>query len=143
MICRQKTSPEKGECGFTLLEVMVSLSIIAIGLTVLLTSQSQSLSLANEAKFGTVASLLAQSKMAEIELLQTEDLYKDSGDFGEKFPGYYWEIEVNNALPSGIEEISDDLTQINLHVYFGEQRQYEYTLRLYRFTPKSTGSQMG
>jgi prepilin-type N-terminal cleavage/methylation domain-containing protein len=49
--------------GFTLLEVMVAMSIIAIALTAVLGSQSQSVSLASEAKFNTTAPLLAQSKI--------------------------------------------------------------------------------
>ena len=55
--------------GFTLLEVMIAMAIIAIALVAVFGSQSQSLSLANEAKFSTTAALLAQSKMAEIETL--------------------------------------------------------------------------
>ena len=56
-----------GTSGFTLLEVMVAMAIIAIALTAVLGSQSKSLSLASEAKFSTTVALLAQSKMAEIE----------------------------------------------------------------------------
>jgi general secretion pathway protein I len=52
--------------GFTLLEVMVALAVIAIGLTALLGSHSQSVSLATEAKFNTTVALLAQQKMTEL-----------------------------------------------------------------------------
>ena len=54
--------------GFTLLEVMVAISILAIALVAVFGSQSQSLSLANEAKFNTTAPFLAQSKMANDKL---------------------------------------------------------------------------
>ena len=55
--------------GFTLLEVMIALAVISIALMALLGSQSQGLSLANESRFNTTASLLAQGKMAEIEAI--------------------------------------------------------------------------
>jgi general secretion pathway protein I len=126
----------KGIHGFTLLEVMVSLSIIAIALTVLLSSQSQSLSLASESKFNTTAALLAQGKMAEMEALKTEDLRSDSGDFGDAFPDYHWEMEVTRSPFLGTDHFSDFLDRIDLNVYFGEQRLYQYHLRLYRFAPR-------
>ena len=47
--------------GFTLLEVMVAMAIIAIAMTAVLNSQSQSISLASEAKFSTTAALLARA----------------------------------------------------------------------------------
>ena len=62
---------------------MVAMSIIAVVLTAILGSQSQSLSLAGEAKFSTTASLLAQGKMAEIEMENPQELISDSGDFGD------------------------------------------------------------
>jgi general secretion pathway protein I len=119
--------------GFTLLETMISLSIIAIALTVLLTSQSQSLSLGGEAKFITTASLLAQDKMAEIEAMDVKELMSDSGDFGDDFPGYRWEIESNQAPVLDSENLNKYLKQINLNVFFGGDSRYKYTLRLYRF----------
>ncbi|UCG67827.1 MAG: type II secretion system protein [Deltaproteobacteria bacterium] len=126
----------KGARGFTLLEVMIALAIIAITLVTLLASQSQSLSLAIEAKFNTTAALLAQSKMAEIETESMENLSSDSGDFGEDFPNYHWEYTVGDLSLAGVEEALDFLKQIDLAVYWGNSGEYEYKLRLYRFVPK-------
>jgi len=122
--------------GFTLLEVMVAIAIIAITLVTVFGSQSQSLSLANEAKFSTTAALLAQSKMAEIEVVNPEDLVSDSGDFGETFPNYYWKLTVRDISFVGADEVLSYLKQIDLNLFYGEQRQYQYDLRLYRFVPK-------
>ncbi|MBN1849654.1 MAG: prepilin-type N-terminal cleavage/methylation domain-containing protein [Deltaproteobacteria bacterium] len=121
--------------GFTLLEVIAALSIIAIALTTLLVSQSQSLSLAGEAKFSTTATLLAQHKMAELETKTAEDLISDSGDFGEDFPNYFWEVQVNPVSFPGVEQNADDLKQIDLNVFFGEDKQFQCHVRLYRFAP--------
>jgi len=123
--------------GFTLLEVMVDMAIIAIALTAVLGSQSQSVSLASEAKFNTTAPLLAQSKIAEIEVAEQDDLAGGSGDFGEDFPGYTWELSVEDIVFEQPEDVSDLLKRIDLKVSWGEEELYQYRLRLYRFFPKS------
>lgn len=126
----------KRNTGFTLLEVMISMAIIAIALVAVFGSQSQSLSLANEAKFNTTAALLAQSKMAEIEAVNPKDLTSDSGDFGEDFPDYYWDLYVSDVGFAGAEDVLKYLKQIDLTLSWGEHNQYQYRLRLYRFVPK-------
>ena len=123
--------------GFTLLEVMVAMAIIAIALTAVLGSQSQGVSLASEAKFNTTAPLLAQSKIAEIEVAEQGVLTGDSGDFGEDFPGYIWEFSVEDTVFEEPENVSDLLKRIDLKVSWGEEQQYQYHLILYRFFPKS------
>jgi len=126
-----------GTSGFTLLEVMVAMAIIAIALTAVLGSQSQSLSLASEVKFSTTAALLAQSKMAEIEAEKPGDLTSDSGDFGEDYPGYRWDKSVNDVTFDEPEGVSDHLEQIDLTVSWEDNDQYVYRLRLYRFKPET------
>jgi len=128
----------KEESGFTLLEITVAMAIIAIALTAMLNSQSQSLSLANEAKFSTTAALLAQSKMAQFETMKPEDLVSDSGDFGEDFPYYHWEMNVNDITIPGAEKSSEYLKQVDLTISWGDVEQYQYHLRLIRFFPKTS-----
>ena len=95
--------------GFTLLEVMVAMAIIAIAMTAVLSSQSQSISLASEAKFSTTAALLAQGKMAETEWGNRLDLTSDSGDFEEDFPGYTWQVKVEDVRMDLPENVSNHL----------------------------------
>ena len=123
--------------GFTLLEVMVAMAIIAIALTAVLGSQSQSVSLASEAKFHTTAALLAQSKMSEIRLKQPEDLISDSGDFGEDYPGYEWRVTLSSVNFNDTEDIADHLAQIDLEISWGEDELYKYSLREFLFVQKS------
>jgi general secretion pathway protein I len=120
--------------GFTLLEVMIAVTIIAIVLVAVFGSQSQSLSLANEAKFNTTAALLAQRKMAEVEAGNSWDLISTSGDFNEDFPDYQWELNVSDIPLSGAEGL-EYLKQVDVAVLWGDQNQYRYELRLYRFVP--------
>ena len=79
--------------GFTLLEVMIAISILAIALTVLLGNQGQSLRLAEESRFAFTASLLMREKLAELTTPE-EDLSSTEGDFGDEYPGYFWSVEV-------------------------------------------------
>jgi general secretion pathway protein I len=122
--------------GFTLLEVMVAMAIIAIALTAVLGSQSQSVSLAGEAKFNTTASLLAQRKISEIEVQAAEELTDDSGDFGEDFPGYTWKTVVQNVSFDRPEQAAERLRQIDVTVTWGEDEKFQYRLRFYRFVPE-------
>jgi len=116
--------------GFTLLEVMIAVAILAIALTTLLGSQSQSVSFANSAKFETMAALLAQSKMSEITTRKPDELTNDSGDFGDDYQGYNWEVVVSDIAITGLDNISDYLKQVDLTVTWGV---YSYNVRLYHY----------
>lgn len=85
------------EKGFTLLEVMIAMAILAITLVVVFQSQSQSISMTGRARFETTAAFLAQSKMAEIEAANPEEIGSDSGDFGDDFPDYSWRVDVTET----------------------------------------------
>jgi general secretion pathway protein I len=120
--------------GFTLLEVMIAVTIIAIVLVAIFGSQSQSLSLANDAKFNTTAALLAQRKMAEVETVKSLEVSATSGDFGEDFPEYRWELNISDLPLTGTEGL-EYVKQVDVIVYWGEQDKLRYALRLYRFMP--------
>jgi general secretion pathway protein I len=83
--------------GFTLMEVMIAVAILAIALVTALQSQSQSISMANNSRFLTTASLLAQSKMAEMDAADLRDVNSGSGDFGDDFPYYTWQVNVSDS----------------------------------------------
>jgi general secretion pathway protein I len=127
---------ERGSTGFTLLEVMVAMAVMAVALMAVFGSQSQSVSLASEAKFSTMAALLAQSKMAETDILDAQNLREDSGGFGEDFPGYSWQLTVNDVSSIDLENISNHLKQIDIVVSWGENNLYQYRLRQLRFFPE-------
>ena len=84
--------------GFTLLEVVVALAIIATAFTALLGLHTQNLKTVARDRGYTEALFLAQEKLSEIELQGAPDPGFSSGDFegqfpGE-FPGYRWEMSV-------------------------------------------------
>ena len=115
---------------------MVALAILAISLTTLFGSQSQSVSLATEEKFDTNASLLAGLKLAELESGRLEPSDAE-GDFGKEFPGYRWKMGVRDAsdvLPelfsNPVGKSPSGLRRIDLTVFWGGD-QYLYKLRYY------------
>ncbi|NOX80366.1 MAG: prepilin-type N-terminal cleavage/methylation domain-containing protein [Deltaproteobacteria bacterium] len=93
LTCRMK---KISAAGFTFLEVMVAVAIIAIALVTLIGSQSQSVSIAGEARFDIMASLLAQQKLTEIEAGNFDSLFSDEGDFGKQYPDYRWHTVVQS-----------------------------------------------
>lgn len=91
----QRINTRRG--GFTLLEVMIAMAILAITLVAVYQSQSQSISMASNSRFLTTASLLAQARMAEIDSADPRGVAAATGDFGEEFPGYAWQLEVGEV----------------------------------------------
>jgi type II secretion system protein I len=63
-----------GKAGFTILEVMVAISILAVGLMAVFTAQSRSIMGNTDANRQTVAMTLAQDKMEELLALPYENL---------------------------------------------------------------------
>ncbi len=117
--------------GFTLLEVMVALSIIAIALVSVYKLHTQSIDMLNDIKFYTTAPLLARSKMAEIENLAADELGDDSGDFGDDFPGFDWRVTVNEVESETLDTFAENLKRIDLEVSLNDN-QFRYHLRTYQ-----------
>jgi len=83
--------------GFTLLEVLVSMAVLATALAAVLRLHSDSMDMVIAGRTHTKALELAQYKMTEIELTGIQDVTMLSGDFGERAPDYRWELQVEPA----------------------------------------------
>lgn len=120
MIVRRTTTSKQH--GFTFLEVMVAVAIIAIAFVTLIGSQSQSVSIAGESRFKVMAALLAQQKLAELESMDFDELSGGEGDFGEEYPGYRWQAEVVELGEgdTGIKEGDDLLKSLDLTILLNE-----------------------
>ncbi len=125
------------QAGFTLLEMMVSVTIIAIALVTLIGSQSQSVSIATISRFDTTASLLAREKMTELALGGFDDLSSGDGDFGEDFPEYTWQVEVTDLgeEDTGIAQAEDMLRAVDLIISKGPDSDEEYRIREIMMAP--------
>jgi general secretion pathway protein I len=91
--------------GFTLLEVMIAMSILATALVAVLLMQSQSISMSTDSRFLTTASLLAQSKMADLEAASTIANSEQKGDFAPDYPDYAWTLSVTDTQFSRLKKI--------------------------------------
>lgn len=96
--------------GFTLLEVMIAMAILAIVLVAAYQSQSQSISMTSNSHFLTTASLLAQGKMTEVDALQPNSVISGNGDFGENFPGWHWKLDVSDAEDKYLKKLELTVT---------------------------------
>jgi general secretion pathway protein I len=119
--------------GFTLLEVMVALSILALALVAIAGINANSFESSNYAKHVTVATLLARSKMIDIEEELRKDGFGDDektwdGDFDEEgYPGMRWRavarpVEVNVAQLLGPllgGEVSSDQLPEEMQAFLG------------------------
>jgi len=119
------------ESGFTFLEVMIAVAIIAIAFVTLIGSQSQSVSIATDSRLNVTASFLAQSKLAELESSDFEALSSSEGDFGEEFPQFQWKTEVNTltADETGIAGTDNMLKSVDLTISSGEDSQAVCSVR--------------
>ena len=116
------------QTGFTLLEVLIAMAIMAIVLVSVYRMHSQTLTMTSANRFYTQAPLLAQSKMAQLEAVSSESISGDSGDFGDNFPGYSWSVSTEAMSMEALGEVGADLNRIDLTVSLDD---YEYTIRSY------------
>jgi general secretion pathway protein I len=74
--------------GFTLLEVLLAIGILALAMPILLGLRNWDLNLHSRAADMTAATMLAQEKLIEAELLPVYPVGETTGDFRNPPPGY-------------------------------------------------------
>ena len=123
----------RSSCGFTLLEVMVALCILAIVLLSVYRLHSQTISMSIESRFYTQAPLLARSALTRWEEARKPEMISDQGDFGKEFPGYQWKISVADApSPALGAQFAREMLRIDVLVTLNNG-EYSYGFRTYRF----------
>ena len=93
----KERSPFQRTSGFTLLEVMIALAILALVGVAFLRAQASSVRLVDESGQISLATLLAREKMAELESMGFPELGKTSGMGDQTFPQYRWEKIVSST----------------------------------------------
>ena len=84
------------QAGFTLLETMIALMILAVGLVTLLELFAGSVRLGSKASSRTQAALYGQNVMDRTFAL---DVLEDGEDGGELPGGYSWQVRVREIYP--------------------------------------------
>jgi len=116
----------RGAHGFTLLEVMVAMAVIATAFTALLGLHVRNLRLAAREQAYTHALLLSRSLITEVELASYPEIGITEGDFEERYPGLYpgfrWQRTVSDfpvpdtrevtvrVIPNGDQSAASELT---------------------------------
>jgi len=92
--------------GFTLLEVLVAVAILAIAMVAILKANVQSLDTLTRSRETSTASLLAAGKLAEVEAAGVAKWSELRGDFGEDYPDYTWEVETSSTQVEGLVRVT-------------------------------------
>ncbi|PNU19835.1 type II secretion system protein GspI [Geothermobacter hydrogeniphilus] len=121
---RASTDAELGEknrspaAGFTLLEVMIALAIIGVALVALLGLAQRSISTNQRLQQITRATLLAQSKMAEIETGIGSDGSDAEGTFTDPDDAFSWTVRSSETPVEGVR-------QVEVTVFWGREEKNE------------------
>ena len=115
---RPRTRQVTRQSGFTLMEVMVALSVVAIALLAIYRMHSQTLFMNARGRFGTMATMLAREKLADIDASKLADITSDSGDFGADYPGYTWHFETETINSDLLKDDGPVLKRIDLTIEF-------------------------
>lgn len=131
--------------GFTLLEVMVAVTILAISLTVMMHFTGNTLIASGRAERMTVATMLAREKITEMEVQLAKAMKggefpeerSEDGEFDEPFDDFRWRMEIRKVeLPAPVtgekgsiqdvvssqltKEIAKSVRELALTVSWGE-----------------------
>ena len=122
--------------GFTLIEVICAVAIIAIALVPLLRAQSLAIRASGASQKITVATLLARSLMTEIQLELFPDIGQSNGDFSEQgYPEFTYEVDIRTPedLESLLRSFGAGLTtenlirEVELNIYWNEELRWSKT----------------
>lgn len=106
------------EHGFTLLEIMVALTIVSIALVAMIGVVQRNILANDNLHQMTRATLLAKQKMAEIENRVEGAFEQREGEFPPPYQNFSWQSHLTPTPISGVE-------QIDLSVIWGDERKQE------------------
>lgn len=104
--------------GFTLVEVLVTMALMAAVLPVAMRGIQIAISTASTSRHRVEAATLGQAKLTEIVAMSTIQLDStelgSSGDFGEAYPGYTWESRT-------VDDPTVTITHVTMTVHWSER----------------------
>jgi general secretion pathway protein I len=99
--------------GFTLIEVMVALTIVALSLTAVAASMNQMIDAANVMRERTYASWIAQNKIAEMRLANTvPDVSATSGEVEYANSTWSWRAVVSETGIENFMRVDVSITHV-------------------------------
>ena len=119
-------NPERSQKGFTLLEVLVALSIIAISLVVLLQSQSSNITRVYDSTALTKAALLCQDLLSDMDARKERGTGEWEGEEERDNVTFFWK---KNIEPSVVES----MVHVTISVTWGKRGDsVPYVVETYR-----------
>lgn len=104
----------RGREGFTFVEILATMALLAIVLPTVMSGISLCLSTASLAKTEAQAASLCESKLGELVTVGPLDQDSQAGDFGADLPGYRWTAQMSDWDQAG----TTGLRQLDLTVYW-------------------------
>jgi prepilin-type N-terminal cleavage/methylation domain-containing protein len=107
------------QSGFTLLEVMIAVGILAIGIGSILVAENNSLDIMLRAKRMTTVAMLAKNAVIEAEReisgkSFTEVKEEESGQFKPPFQDYRWERKISEVkFPQVLDQAQQKKDEVN------------------------------
>ncbi len=97
--------------GFTLLEIMIALSILAVGLVAVLELFAGSLRLTGKASHRTQAVIYAQNVM---DGFFAPDFLEDGEESGELPDGFFWRAQIREIFPAENEALDGESSPLHI-----------------------------
>jgi general secretion pathway protein I len=123
---KPRSNPHRESHGFTLLEVMIAIAVVAIALMALLSLHHQSLQSVIRGQDSTRAALLAQDLMTRVELERFPAIGMSEGDFENfyprQYPNFRWQRNVE-ALP-----VAPDMRKVTIRIIYGPRLARRFDL---------------
>ncbi len=121
--------------GFTLLEVLVAMSIISIVFISAFKMHAMNIKLVQREKFDSVAPLLAAKQLAlvEADIMEYDNA---SGDFKDEYASFKWQCEISDISLSDFENSDFALDEDSMEKFkkiiltisgFGKKHKYKVT----------------
>jgi len=105
-----RTGNKPSAMGFTLLEVIVAMVVVVSGLVLISQAFSTGLRAVRVSDNTTLINMLAEQKIAELELQTFSTLQSTSGDFGSDYPGILWQEDVATTTLDNLRQVTLTIT---------------------------------
>ncbi len=117
--------------GFTLIEVVVSLAVLAVVLVSVFRMQAGDLGVVQALAFDCRAVMLARAKIAELDASGIGSETEQSGDYGQEAPGCRWKVTIGDREDELLGETAERLKIIDIRIDLNQDERV-FTLRTQR-----------